>query len=432
MQTFDCQGIWWLPENPSNKIAGTLRFSDEKGVELSLAGTFGEPLTTLEKRNIPILLGQVWDCALGEIVTLKACQLQASHISSRVIAREEYFAERLFIGSHLEKEEDFLFSKMSIQLSGLPSWANSLRGLSHSRIPADEVHRSGFEIRWLPPKPVAGRIPGGDLTLRVGAKMSTDRRQYSIKEEVGFLISCERPASDRDLNADFVYPLQNFMTLATDTPNALVDFTVSRAGSPDNVHVLGARVFHDDEAATALFPHDMLFSLSDVEDRAVDLISKWIEISERLNEVCNLYFRLQYQADSFVETRFLLVCQSLEVYQRKRQPASEGDRGFSELVFRGQLAKLLEEHRTTVAPLFSNEIGQAISELTKYRSYVVCHDFQAGTDADYGAKMFWLTQKLMFLMKACLLTELGIPGEDQLKFFQRNRMYVHLLGLVGD
>ena len=78
-------------------------------------------------------------------MTLKACQLQASHFSSRVIAREEYFADRLFIGAHLEKEEDFLFSKISIQLSGLPSWANSLRGLSYRRIPGDEVHR--VEIR---------------------------------------------------------------------------------------------------------------------------------------------------------------------------------------------------------------------------------------------------------------------------------------------
>ena len=317
-------------------------------------------------------------------------------------------------------------------MSGLPSWANSLRGLSYRRIPADEAHRIGFEIRWLPPKPVAGRIPGGDLTIRVGAEISADRRQQSIKEEVSFLISCEQPGSDRDLNAKFVYPIQNFMTLATDTPNTLIDFTVSRAGSPDNVHALGARIFHDDEAAMGLFPYSMLFSLSDVEDRAVDLISKWLDISERLSEVCNLYFRLQYQPDSFVETRFLLVCQSLEVYQRKRQPASKGDRGFSDAVFGEQLAKLLEEHRATVGPLFGNEIGKAISELTKYRDYVVCHDFRAGTDADYGATMFWATQKLVFLMKACLLTELGISSEDQSKFFQRNRMYVHLLGLAGD
>ena len=218
------------------------------------------------------------------------------------------------------------------------------------------------------------------------------------------------------------------MTLATDTPNALIDFSVSRAGSPDNVHVLGARIFHDDEAAMDLPPYSMLFSLSDVEDRAVDLISKWIKISDTLGDVCNLYSRVQYGPGAFIETRFLLVCQSLEVYQRKRQPASEGDRGASDLVF----GDLLEEHRATVGPLFGKEIGQAISELAKYRNYVICRDFQAGSDPDYGAKMFWLTQKLMFLMKACLLTELGIPSEDQLKFFQRNRMYVHLLGLVGE
>jgi hypothetical protein len=432
MKTFDCPGIWWLPEDSSKKVAGTLRFSDEKGVDLSLAGVFAESSTTLEKDKIPIVLGQIWDCALGETATLTGCQLRASHFGSHAIPREEYSAERLFIGSHMETEGDFSFSKLSIQLSGLPSWANTLRGLSIHHIPADEARRRGFEIRWLLPEPVAGRIPGADLTLSVGAKIASDRRQHSIKEEVKFAISCDTPASDHDLNARLVYPLQNFMTFATDTPNAIVDYTVTRHGTRDDVHVLGARVFHDCEAAADLSPFEMLFSLSDVKDRVIDLLASWIDISQRLRDACNLYFRLQYQPDSFIETRLLLVCQFLEVYQRERQPAITDDRGPDDMVFGEQLERLLEEHRTTVGPLFGNEIQVAVAELMKYRNYVICRDFKAGADSDYGAKMFWLTQKLMFLMKACLLAELGINSEEQLKFFEHNGMYVHLLGLVGD
>jgi hypothetical protein len=430
MQTFECPGIWWLPEDASKKIAGTLHFSDEKGVDLSLAGVFGEPSTTLEKGKLPIVLGQIWDCAIGETATLKGCQLRASHFGSHAIAREEYFAERLFIGSHLETEKDFFFSKFSIQLSGLPSWANTLRGLSFRQVRGDETNRGGFEIKWTSPTPIAGRIPGADLNLSVGAVISGDRRQRSIKEEVKFVVSCDPPASDHDLNARFVYPLQNFMTLATDHPNALVDLTVTRPGTRDDVRVFGSRVFHDVEAAADLLPYGMLFSLGDVEDRAVDLINKWIDISQRLSDVCNLYFRLQYQFDSFVETKLLLLCQCLEVYQREREPPHADNRGSSDFVFDEQFEELLEEHRTTIGPLFGNEIPQAISDVIRYRNYVTCHDFKAGSDSGYGLKIFWLTQKLMFLMKACLLTELGIPSEHQLKFFQHNQMYVHLLGLV--
>jgi hypothetical protein len=278
---------------------------------------------------------------------------------------------------------------------------------------------------------VAGSIPGGNLALGVSAETSVDGRLYSIEEKVQFTISCEQPASHRELNARFVYPLQNFMTLATDNPNALVEFKVTRPDSQDDVEVLGSRVFHD-ESASDLSPHSMLFSLGDVEGEAVDLISKWIEISHRLNDVCNLYFGVIYKPESFLDTRFMLVCQSLEVYQRKRIPAGEDRRGSLDLVFAEELARLMEEHRTTVGPLFGNKIGQGTSELTTYRDYVIYRDSKVGSESDYGPKMFWLTQKVIFLMKACLLTELGIPSERQLKFFQNNQMYAHLLGLVTD
>lgn len=65
------------------------------------------------------------------------------------------------------------------------------------------------------------------------------------------------------------------------------------------------------------------------------------------------------------------------------------------------------------------------------RNYVVHRDSRLGDDPDYGHRLFWLTQKLMFLMKACLLAELGIEADDRARFFYRNQMYAHILSLAA-
>src|SRR4051812_1632970 len=160
MRDFNCNGIWWLPENPSDQVAGTLHFSDDSFVELSLLGTLGEPTASLEQKTVPVILGLVWDCPLGREVTLKDCLIKSFESGSHLPSREDYFADRMFVGSHLEKEVDFSFSGLSIMLSGLSSWASTLSGLGHEGSPK-------FEIRFRQPESISGRIPGGDFTLRV-------------------------------------------------------------------------------------------------------------------------------------------------------------------------------------------------------------------------------------------------------------------------
>jgi hypothetical protein len=426
MRAFNCNGVWWLPESPSDRVAGTLRFSDDGFVELSLMGTLGESTASLEGRTVPVILGLVWDCPLGREVTLKDCLLKSLHSGSRVPPREEYFAGRMFGGSHFKKQEDFSFSEISIVLSGLSSWADTLSGLSRGK-----ESLTDFEVRYRQPEPISGRIPGGDLTLGVEATLSMSRRNYSITEEVHFKIACDQPQPIEGLNARYVYPLQNLMTLATDQPNALVDFRVRGLNNRDDIHVLGKRSFFDARPATDLFPHEMIFSLEDVRDRVVPLISKWIEISERLADVCEPYFGVQY-VKAFVENRFLTVFLALEVYRRRRGQTDEHAISSQGPPLSEQLTQLLEEHAATVGPLFGGDTARAVAELMRYRNHIVHGDPAPPGERTNNNREFWLTQKLMFLMKACLLTELGFPVEDQVKFFHRSQLYINILSLPKD
>jgi hypothetical protein len=427
MQAFHCDGLWWLPENSSEKVAGTLHFSEENGIDLVLGGVLGEPASALEKKAVPIVHGLVWGCSLGHVVTLKDCQAKGFHLGTAGIAREDYFADRLFFGAHFPKKEDFSFSELSLSLSGLPSWADILSGFSYRHIPTGEGHLDGFEIRWLRPEPIRGAISGGDFVLGLGYEQFGSLRDWTIKENVGIVISCQSPQPDDVLYTRYVYPLQNLLTLATDHPNAVVEFRVRQPNSKNEILILSSQMFHDTAIATDLLSHKMLFTLADVKDRVVDLIRRWIELSDRLKDVCNLYFANQDKPETYLDVKFFLVFQALEVYQRQRQTAARDIVNSSGPLLGALFTSLLQEHKAVVGPLVGDDAAKAAEQVLRYRNYIVHHDSDLGNGPNYNADLFWLTQKLLCLMKACLLTELGIPVEDQLKFFRRNQMYVHIL-----
>jgi ApeA N-terminal domain 1 len=430
MKQFTCNGVWWLPESLSTQVAGSLQFSKEAGLQLSLFGVLGESSAMVGKKRLPIILGAVWDSPLGEEVTLTGSWAKTKSMSfgSVALTREEYHVDRAFIGSHLENDQSFSFTHLKISFSGLSSWAHNYSGFDQRYISKTPDHRAIFEIRWISPEPISGRIPGGELHLGLGAKMSMHARDWSIKEHIGLSITVEQPQSADTLNAKFIYPLQNFLTLATDHSNALVEFCVRRPDGEDDIHVIGARTFDDEETAEGLTPHKMIFSLNDVRDRAIQLFSRWIEVSERLSRVCNVYFASLYKPDTFVDTRFLAVFQALEVYERTL-PDSVGNADPQGSRLREQFTGLLETHKQVVGPLYGKDVASAVAELLTYRNDVVHRNTDLAKQQDYSEQLFWWLHRLQFLMKACLLTELEMPEEEQVRFLSQNQMFVHIAGL---
>ena len=153
MQAFDCNGIWWLPDNPSEKVAGTLHYSEDTGVALTLSGVIGE-IGGPGKKIIPIVLGVLYDCPLGSDATLRNCWVKTLHMGSPGFTREDYHVDRLFIGDHLETADAFHFSEVSVSFTGLSSWANGLTGLSKKSTVLPESNSAKFEIRWQAPEPI--------------------------------------------------------------------------------------------------------------------------------------------------------------------------------------------------------------------------------------------------------------------------------------
>ena len=420
MEAFDCQGTWWAPDEPSRAVPGTLRFSEERGAELSLTGTLGDTVGSVGGKQLPIILGLADGCPLGDEVTLRGCLLKNLRLTSRGGGREEYFADRLFVGAHL-REDEFLFEAVHVSFTGLPSWAAVLGGLSHEHSAGGEdPRRAVFRAAWAPPTPLVARVPGGTLTLGAGVKVVTSRRRYVIKEDVAISIGCERPQAEEHLSRVYVRPLKNLMTLATDRPNAVTTCRMRRPGGRDDIHVLGPSAFPDAEAASDLLPHKMIFTLEDVHGGAGELFGKWVETHDRFAAACELYFNAQDRPDTYVDMNYLIVSQALEAYYREH--AGRAGAEFAEAV-----TALAEEHSGKLAPLFGSH-GEVIADLLEYRHFVTHRDTDLNRGTKYAPHLYWLTQRLMFLMRACWLTELGIPAAEQEKLFRRNQLFVHIVG----
>jgi hypothetical protein len=90
------------------------------------------------------------------------------------------------------------------------------------------------------------------------------------------------------------------------------------------------------------------------------------------------------------------------------------------------IRQLLERQWGNVSDLFKKDLESTAEEIILVRNYIVHRDSRLGDLPDYGAKVHWLTEKCVFLMKSCLLSELGFSEEEKAKMLRQNALYSHI------
>ena len=383
------------------------------------------------------MLGSVPDCELGNAVTLMDCFQSSYSMSSRGFSREKVRAERAFMGAHLETENEFRFQSLELAYSGLPSWV-TLTGLQ----PPKWEHTGGkftkLSLVYIPPHKIEAKIEIADIGIWFGISLSGPRHERTLHEKVFLGIDTQEALSMEQLNARFVYPLQNFLTLATDHPNAVDEFTLIHRSSerPPNrpekpIHVFGARVYHDKGEASPLHSHEMLFTFPDIRERFPKIMDRWLNrVAEELKPVCDIFFGTVYKPQSYLDTKFQDVVQSLMLYYEIRHGTrADGSQHYTWVHLQEWLGRLADNHSAVMNPLVGNNLRGFVDRVTTTYNYVVHRRGDMREQAARGEEEYWLTQKLMWLMKSCFLAELEIPEPERVKLFERNEDYMHIRSL---
>jgi hypothetical protein len=464
MQAFECHGLWNLPDTEASPVAGTLRVSSDGELRLSVMRSLGLPKGPRETKGHPIILGLV-DASLGNNVTLAHCYVTRSQFGPSASVREEYLAQRGFFGARLSRPSDFAFRRMQLRTSGLGVWARLLSGFRRGELGGMPVGEEAPLLSYAVPAPVGGPIQGGEISLGLGLISSGGWQKYTFTEQCSVIVSCDTPLPDEEINRRLIYPLQNLMTFVCDRPQEVEEVSLWRedilAPMPDNpeIRLICARVFPEaeDDKAESVYPHQLLFTLADIEDGFAPFVERWLRLTTVYADACNIYFGLQYGPPVYLDFTFLGVIESLSLYYTRREDGvlhrNQEDRRLTEVLgklpeadadwvrshiwirpfppLQHILAKLLGEHADVMNPLFRTEQQGFITDVMNTVNYILRRDPDLGPAASHTAELSRLMTKLRILLKLCFLRELGFSREKTRSFITKNGMYAHLCQIVS-
>lgn len=214
MEKFEYNGIWWLPENPKNKISGTIKFHPAEGSNLDLIGSFKEKLS-MPPLKPNIILGETVD---GKIITLYNCYESNSCISVVIgkprLLSSSFIANTIFIGHHFEREEDIIFDSLSLNYSYIEEWAKITE--FQYRIDTDSKnHFTKHKISLSIPQNVKARINKLSISFDYNIISGGDRiKEFNLKQNMFIKIEPYKSIHFNDYQRNICYYIQNLLSLA--------------------------------------------------------------------------------------------------------------------------------------------------------------------------------------------------------------------------
>ncbi|MGV9319469.1 ApeA N-terminal domain 1-containing protein [Streptomyces sp. NPDC003660] len=128
-------GLWWLPNAPDQKVPGVLRYSPDDGLLLSLIGAFEDRIMSTPSPGLTVFHegSRNWDIIHGAAeqreISLLGCFPKSGKRThgARVKSpdRQTVLAITALVGTHVNCEEDAVFSAAEVAVEDLGLWAAS-------------------------------------------------------------------------------------------------------------------------------------------------------------------------------------------------------------------------------------------------------------------------------------------------------------------
>jgi hypothetical protein len=458
MQELEEVGIWWLPSNPERQISGVLKFSSSTGIQLELIGSFQENHVVDFSEVYAIILGVIQ----GKLVTLCGNRVTQSDSPSPGFKSEKYIANLAFVGTHFSSPDEAKFYRVAIEYSYLSDWANLPPIRREEEYEENCRNIRGLNFSYTRPGCIQGNTDQGLLSLSYTWRNSGHPFQINFTQSATFEIKSKEDFSFDQWMSKIIFPLQNFITLATDRPNSVTRvLAFSRHGSRATldtayftkedaiIEIIYSSIYTEARQKNRLLPNELLFELKDIKETFGDTMSRWLAIAAELDSVCNLFFSTRYSQAMYQENHFLNIVQAAESYHRRRRfnrvlpkheheerisrilgNASEEDQEWlkqklafsNEPSLKERLIDLVKETREIISPLIVDE-DSFIKQVRNTRNYLTHYDKSLQKKAVKGGNLYWLTYTLEVLLQACFLKELGFPSEQCIALFEKNERY---------
>ena len=429
-------GHWWLPENPDNKVAGTLIYDGEGGLNLKLDNHFdgynpdevgevrqdehGNISRIVRSKDILISYDVIYGVADGVDITIMDARDMSPirlwrRTGSSYASDCKINAEKLILGRHVENKDSKVFNGFRVSVDNLGCW-DSLEGGQKFKFSAldKSVEICGVGSSEKPNQrgPFCQIISGEDFSL------------HEALEEVKVI---------QNFISFVVNQFSDIVWMQLQVGNEFLDllFLPVKIGVGTEV----ARGKFDAELTSSTFPIDIS-------------LSKWFELVNRAQAAINMVIVMQFEKMPFIENDLLTVTMTAEVLHRNLKL---GGRPYVNKEFKLMREKLLDAAQDGYKEMIKSSIR---NELTLRQRLVGLADFVGEDlisalipDVEYWAKETtkarnYLTHEgrvknqsveeliaIVDVTKAVVLLSvmqcLGVSAEHQKIIVSRHRQYIN-------
>lgn len=409
-------GVWWRPDDPSRALSGIMTYSEDGGPKLRLIGGHFPHEDDASFTLYPVVLGHT---ERGEDVTLFLCQAdRPSAKPGATYVQQVIWTERAFVGTHLREPNTMLFEAAHVEFSHLLNWDHQGR---FEHMPT--AHQPWeFGVTLTNPDAVTAETTRGTITLGFGHGSFHSLQRVEAFRNAYFSVRAKQEMTVEDWHYQFVYPLQNLVTLATDTANTVTGFEVLHKDVklrgtqiPQPIKVFSADHHQRQFTEAHRFP---LFTLDELPSDFSEMLERWLKLSAEMESVCSLYFGLLNSERVFATQTFLSMAQAAESYHRLRF-------GHPKYNLIDRLRALVST-RPRVVPSYVGPTEDFIEKVKVARNYYTHYPTNLAAKAARGEDLYYLAQALAVVVQFWLLHDLGFSEHRASQIIHKSARYNHL------
>ena len=329
-------GYFWAPDNPNEKVPGTLSILDGGIIELEIVIPLVDKTDELKK--LSRIVGEIYD---EGFVTLDECSLEFSSITSQdgIVSSSHYGirAHKAFIGVAYAEGETPVFDSLTFSVEGIDEWVG-IGGIEIDRGGVGGTTIVSYEV----PAPILLNLDQGmklsiEFYLELPPICRTRNRRNKRDDDIDFQKeakiaqkTCFKLTSDHSLDLnEFTMVVDKIVSFLRFALGAIVRVGYILATSnnlPENRRsaMTGGDlvwIYYPSQPSSrderGVHQSEMLFGFEEVQDDAEGKIKQWIQAYDKIGPTFNSYFFAQIGPKIHLEAKFLAMVQGLEAYHRR-------------------------------------------------------------------------------------------------------------------
>lgn len=428
MEAKQYKGLWWLPENKSDIVAGILYYEPSKEFRLELIGSFSpsgnDPMfSVFDVKAEAVIHGQAAD---GDDITLFDCGCNKNHRWKADFATTTYNAKSIAIGIHLSSLDEKKFFKAVAKIPELSFWLypNIIK-----RMPADEESGKGICLKidclQNDEREVGKTALSKNITLSLCKNANYHSGNFMFQPTFEQYTSIQFESS-KDLSFQDLYTkvvkYESFLSIAT---LRNVGFSELALYSKDIFYTIGKdttihhpiiidTVFHQSPNTNKIDKHQFLFDYDLIKDKHSNIIKRFFANDTKFDAIREHFLdSLEYHRQ-FSYLNFLIVIQAVEGFGARYM--SKEIKAYKDSLPANRTKHALSETVSAMLLYYKDIecINQAVDTeaITQTRNYHSHLFAQRGQKVVDGFDLYKVTDELKKLLVCCILTYLGLTNAE--------------------